>query len=183
MKLPVVARKDVILVICDRLFKMMYFMATTEETSVKEPVRLFRDNIWKLYGLLESIVLDRGPQFVAELTKNLNRILEIETKLLTLFYSQTNSQIERMNQELEQYLKFFIDHRQKNQPEWLVLAEFAVNNKIHLAMKVSLFMANYSRKLRIEADIRRREKIEKITKFLERMEKVQKKAETALRKA
>ena len=75
MKLPVVARKDVILVICDRLFKMMYFMATTEETSVKEPVRLFRDNIWKLYGLLESIVLDRGPQFTVKMTKKLNSML------------------------------------------------------------------------------------------------------------
>jgi len=60
-KLPVVARKDTILVICDRLSKMTHFMATTEGTSAEGLARLFRDNVWKLHGLLESIVSDRGP--------------------------------------------------------------------------------------------------------------------------
>jgi len=46
-------------------------------------------------------VLDRGPQFAVELTKELNQILGIETKLLMAFYPQTDGQIERMNQELE----------------------------------------------------------------------------------
>ena len=59
---------------------------------------------------------DRGLQFVAELTKELNNILGIEMKLSTLFYSQTDGQMERMNQELEYYLQFFINHRQK---DWL----------------------------------------------------------------
>ena len=66
---------------------MTYFVTTIEETSVKGLVRLFRNNIWKLHRLLENVVLDRKPQFVAELTKKLNGMLEIETKLLTLFYS------------------------------------------------------------------------------------------------
>ena len=72
-------------------------------------------------------------------------MLGIKTKLSTLFHSQTDGQIERMNQELEQYLKFFVDHRQKNWPEWLALVEFAINNKTHLTTKVSLFMENYER--------------------------------------
>jgi len=46
-------------------------------------------------------VLNRGPQFAVELTKELNQILGIETKLLMAFYPQTDGQIERMNQELE----------------------------------------------------------------------------------
>jgi len=57
-KLPVVAGKDVILVMCDRLSKMAHFVATTEGTSVEGLARLYRDNIWKLHGLLESIVSD-----------------------------------------------------------------------------------------------------------------------------
>jgi len=62
-------------------------------------------------------VSDREPQFVAELTRILNRMLEIEMKLLTVFHPQTDGQTERMNQELEQYLRFFVDHRQKDWPE------------------------------------------------------------------
>jgi len=59
MKLPLVAGKDAILVVCDRLSKMTYFVATTKGTLVEGLARLFRDNVWKLYGLLESIVSDR----------------------------------------------------------------------------------------------------------------------------
>ena len=116
-KLLVVAGKDTILVVCDRLSKMTHFVATTEGTSAEGLARLLQDNVWKLHGLLESVVLDRGPQFTAELTRELNRILEIKTKLLMAFYPQTDGQTERMNQELEQYLQFFIEHRQKDWPE------------------------------------------------------------------
>ena len=44
-KLLLVARKDTILVVCDRLSKMTHFMATTEEMLVEGLVRLFRDNV------------------------------------------------------------------------------------------------------------------------------------------
>jgi len=182
-KLPVVAGKDAILVVCDRLSKMMYFVATTERTSAEGLARLFRDNVWKLHGLPESIVLDRGPQFVAELTKELNRMLGIEKKLSTAFHPQMNGQMERMNQELEQYLRFFVDHRQKNWPEWLASAEFAVNNKCHSATKVSPFMVNYGRELRMGGDIRKRGKVEKATEFVERMKKVYEEAGAVLKKA
>jgi len=69
---------------------MTHFVATTEETSVKGLARLFRDNIWKLHGLPESVVSDRGPQFVAELMKKLNKILGIETRLSIAFHPQTD---------------------------------------------------------------------------------------------
>jgi len=85
-KLPIVARKDAILVVCNKLSKMVHFVATTEKTSAEGLARLFRDNMWKLHVLPESIVLDRGPQFAAELTKKLNRILGIETRLSTVFH-------------------------------------------------------------------------------------------------
>ena len=60
--------------------------------------------------------------------------------------------------------------------------EFAINNKTYLATKVSLFMTNYERELRVEVDIRRKEKVEKVTEFVERMRKVQEEAEMALSK-
>ena len=84
-KLLLVAGKDAILVVCDRLSKMAHFVATTEKTLAEGLVRLFRDNVWKLHGLLESVISDRGPQFVAELTKKLNRMLGIEARLSMVF--------------------------------------------------------------------------------------------------
>ena len=109
-KLPIVARKNAILLVCNRLSKMTHFMVTTEEMLVERLARLFRNNIWKLHGLPESIMLDRGPQFAAKMTKELNRILGIQTKLSISYYPQTDVQTEKINQELEQYLRFFMNH-------------------------------------------------------------------------
>jgi len=85
-KLLVVVGKDAILVVCDRLSKMTYFMVTTERTLAEGLARLFRDNMWKLYRLPESVVSNRGLQFAAELTKKLNRMLGIETRLSMAFH-------------------------------------------------------------------------------------------------
>jgi len=89
--------------------------------------------------------------------------------------------MEHMNQKLKQYLQFFIDHKQKNWSKWLVSAKFAINNKAHTTTKMSLFIANYGRELRMGIDIRRRGKIEKATEFAGRMKKLQEKAGTVLR--
>ena len=61
IKLSLVTGKDTILVVCDMLSKITHFMAIIEGTLVEGLVRLFRDNIWKLHGLLESVVSNRGP--------------------------------------------------------------------------------------------------------------------------
>ena len=96
-KLPVIAGKDVILVVCNRFSKMTYFVATIEGITVEELARLFKDNVWKLHRLLESIVSDQEPQFAMEMTKELNRMLGIETKLSISYHPQTDEQIKRMN--------------------------------------------------------------------------------------
>ena len=74
--------------------------------------------------------MDRGPQFVAGLMRELNKILGIETKLSMVYHLQTDGQIERTNQELEHYLRMYINHRQNNWSEWLATAEFTFNNKV-----------------------------------------------------
>ena len=102
------------------------------------------------------MISNRGLQFVMELTKELNRILGLETRLLTVFHPQTDGQTEQINQELEQYLRFFTEYKQRDWSERLAITEFAVNNKVYLATKVSPFIANYYRELRIGANIRRK---------------------------
>ena len=141
-KLPLAQGYDLILVVVDRLTKIAHFIPTTEKTTAGGLARLFRDNIWKLYGLPESIILDRGPQFAAGVMRELNAMLGIDSKLSTAFHPQTDRQTERMNQELEQYLRMFIDHRQEQWPEWLGTAEFAYNNKVQTSTKVLPFMTN-----------------------------------------
>ena len=75
-----------------------------------------------------------------------------------------------------------MEHRQKNWPKWLASAEFVVNNKIHIVTKVSPFIANYRRELRMGGDIRKKRKIESAMEFVERMKKVHEEAVAALKK-
>jgi len=72
-----------------------------------------------------------------------------------------------------------VDHRQKDLSEWLVLAEFVINNKVHLTTKVSPFMVNYERELRMGINIRRKRKMEKTMEFAE---KIQEKVGAALKR-
>ena len=132
-KLPLAQGYNSILVVVDWLTKMVYFIPTMKKTSVEGLARLFRDNMWKLHRLPESIISDRGPQFAARLMRKLNGMLGIESKLSTAFHPQIDGQTERVNQELEQYLRMFIDHRQEQWPEWLETAKFTYNNKAHLS--------------------------------------------------
>ena len=86
---------------------MTYFMVTIKGTSAEGLARLFRDNIWKLYGFSKSIILDRGLQFAAEMTKELNSMLGIEMKLSTSFHSQTDSQTKKNESGVETILEVF----------------------------------------------------------------------------
>ena len=89
----------------------LYFIVTTENITAEKLARLFKNNVWKLHELPESVILDRMPQFVVGLMKKLNEMLGIEIKLFTTFHPQTDRQAKRTNQKLEQYLRMYIDHR------------------------------------------------------------------------
>jgi len=167
----------------DRFTKMAHFIPTTEKMSAEGLARLFRDNIWKLHGLPDSIISDRGPQFAVGIMKELNQMLEIDTKLSTAFHPQTDGQTERMNQESEQYLRMFINHRQEQWPEWLGTAEFAYNNKVHTGTKVSPFQVNHRQNPRMGFKLRKKRRYEGAERFAERMKKVQEEAKAALQKA
>jgi len=179
-KLPVSKGHDLILVVCNRFSKMSHFMATTEKMTAEGLARLFRDNVWKLHGLLESVISDRGLQFLAGMTSELNKMLGIKTKLSMAYHPKTDRQTERTNQELEQYLRMYVNHRQNNWAKWLAMVEFTFNNKVHTATKTLPFQVNYGRELRMGFDIRKKGKNEKAEEFVREMKERHEEARAAL---
>jgi len=107
-------------------------------------------------------------------------MLGIETKLSMAYHPETDRQTERINQELEQYLRMYVNHRQNNWAEWLATAEFTFNNKIHMATKSSPFQVNYGREPRMSFNIRKKEKNEKAEEFAREMKKRHEEARVAL---
>ena len=123
--------------------KQIHVIPTHSTVTARGLAVIFRDHVWKLHGLPETALSDRGPQFVASFMKELNDILEIKTKLSTAYHPQMDGQTKRVNQEVEQYLRLFVSHRQNDWPEWIAGAVFAYNNKVHTSTRVSLFFTNY----------------------------------------
>jgi len=77
-----------------------------------------------------------------------------------------------VNQELEQYLRMFIDHRQEQWPEWLKTAEFAYNNKTHSSTRTSPFKANYRQDSRMSFEGRKKGKYKGTERLVEKMKEI-----------
>ena len=77
-------------------------------------------------------------------------------------------------------MRRYVNHRQNNWAEWLAMAEFAFNNKVHTATKMSPFQANYGREPRIGFDIRKKGKNEKTEEFVKEIKKRHEKARAVL---
>ena len=110
-------------------------------------------------------------------------MLGIKTKLFMAYHPQIDGQTERTNQELEQYLRMYVDHRQNNWSEWLATAEFAFNNKLYTTTKSSPFKVNYGREPRMSFDIKKKRKHVKTEEFVKEMKNRYEEAKTALVKS
>ena len=133
---------DAILTVVDRYTKMAHFLPCTKTISSQETANLILREIFRLHGLPDDIVSDRGPQFISMFWKYLLKNLGISLKLSTSYHPQTDGQTERTNQTLEQYLRCFINYQQDDWVDFLHLAEFSYNNSVHSSTGYSPFFAN-----------------------------------------
>ena len=165
--LPEAQEYNVLFITCCHHTKQAHIIPISMTTSARGLATLFRDYIWKLHGLPETALLDRGPQFAAEFMKKLNEILGIKTKLSIAYHLQTNGQTEQVNQKIKRYLRMFISHRQNDWSEWITCTEFTYNNKIHTATHISPFFANYGMNPRMGMEPWRAGKSEPAKEFAE----------------
>ena len=100
-------------------------------------------DVFKLHGLPRQIISDRGPQFAAKYMRHLLKSLGVESSLSTAYHPRTDGQTERMNQEVEQYLRIYTSRRQDDWVKHLHMAEFAINSREHSATHQSPFFMLY----------------------------------------
>ena len=153
--LPVSSGFNAILMVIDRLSKLRHYIpCTTEEegTSAKALALLFLQYVWKHHGLPDTIVSDRGTQFVSKFWTALCEILDIKAKLSTAFHPQTDGQSEIANQEMERYLRTYVNYQQNDWAKWLPIAEFAANANVSESIKMTPFFANLGYEPRMSFD-------------------------------
>jgi len=137
--LPWPEGNDAIWVVVDRLTKERHFVPCRTSVDAKDLADMFLTHIFRLHGLLTTIVSDRGPQFAATFWRRLCERLASEPRLSTTFHPETDGQTERTNATMEQYLRAYVTYLQD---DWPCLAEFAANNQASESTGVSPFFAN-----------------------------------------
>jgi transposase InsO family protein len=137
--LPLSNGFDSILVVVDRFSKEVEFIPCNKTATAMDTARLYLHNVWKNHGLPRSIVSDRGPQYASQVMQDLCKRLGIQSKMSTAYHPQTDGQTERMNRDLQQYLRLFTAEKQEQWADWLPLAQFSYNSKKQTSTKKSPF--------------------------------------------
>jgi Integrase zinc binding domain len=129
VKLPLSNGFNSILTITDHdCTKAVIFIPCNETITAEGVVELYLQHVFKRFGFPQKIISDRDPRLAGKFACALCRVLGIEQNMSTAFHPRTDGQSERMNQKLEQYLKFYVADDQKNWARYLPLAEFAHNS-------------------------------------------------------
>src|SRR6266550_2010248 len=89
---------------------------------------LYREHIFKEQGLPKKVISNRGSQFVSGFMKGLYQKIGIEANPSTAYHPQTDGQTERVNQELEEYLRMYVNEKQNDWVDWLPIAQFCHND-------------------------------------------------------
>jgi transposase InsO family protein len=105
---------DYVCVFVDRLSKAAVSIPCKKTITAKGMAELYYTYIYRYYDLPDSIVSDRGPQFVSDFWNALCAILGVQVKLSTANSPQTDGQTENLNQYIDQRLRPFINHYQNN---------------------------------------------------------------------
>lgn len=105
---------DNALVIIDRLTKASWTIPCTKEATARTAAKLYYEGPYRVHGLPQEVISDRGPQFRADFTDELSKILGITWKLATPGHSQTAGQVENLNAYINQRLRPFVSHYQDN---------------------------------------------------------------------
>ena len=138
--LPEVCGKNSILVVVDHgLTKGVIIIPCSKTVDAMGVAKLFFSHVFKRFGLHDSLISDRGPQFASAFARELARLLQYDVKLSTAYHPQTDGQTKCTNQEIETYLCIFCANNPKTWLDYLPTAEFQHNSAPHHSTRTSPF--------------------------------------------
>lgn len=143
--LPTCCGHDSILVVVDRLTKLIILTPCTKTVTAPELAQLFIDRVFVRFGMPTSIVSDRDPRFTSHFWKAFTQLLGTQLAMSTAYHPQTDGQTERANRTIEDMLRGFVGPRQEDWCKYLSMIEFAYNNSLQASTVHTPFFLNHGR--------------------------------------
>lgn len=185
--LPLTARgHNGLLVVVDRLSKMIRLAPTEPETSAKHVAQLFHDHVYRTFGLPADIVCDRDRIFMSQFWRGLLDKINVKLRPSSAYHPQTDGQTEVMNKKIEEILRCFVNHNQSNWDLYLANVEVAYNHSINSVTTYSPFFLTYGYEPNVVPfDTLRspNDKVPALAEWLSTLRTVHKNAADAIRKA
>ncbi|SYW86701.1 uncharacterized protein UHO2_05325 [Ustilago hordei] len=144
---------DSILVIIDRLTKFAILAPTHKTVTAKQTAVLLWGHLVRHFSYPDHMVLDRGRQFISGAWKAFMEQMGMKHSLSMAYHPQTDGQMERVNQVMEQYLQMYCNYEQNDWANLLNTAVFVYNNTVHNSIGVSPFFACYGWNPKAHPDI------------------------------
>jgi hypothetical protein len=141
--LPMSDHSNCIMVVVDKFSKYSHFVPLCHPFTALGVAHHFMDNIFKLHGFPSTIITDRDRIFTSALWKEMFKIAGVELRFTTAYHPQSDSQLKRVNQCLETYLRCFAQACPTKWKKWLSLAEFWYNTSYHSSLQLTPFEVLY----------------------------------------
>src|SRR5258708_831385 len=171
------------LMVVDCLSKQIHAIPTVTSLDSARVAQLFLECVWCHNGLPEEVISNCGPAFISNFSRDLTTLLGVKLTPSTSYHPQTDGQTEHVNQEIEAYLQVFVSHQQDDWADWLPLAEFAYNNKVHAATHQTPFELNAGQHPCLGVEPTRTSTVEAADAFARRLGCTQEEAKAVLEQA
>jgi hypothetical protein len=141
-----------VLVIINRYIKMTFYIFVTKKITIVKLTKIIFDHVMFEYDVSKDVISNREFVFTNAYWTNIYYHMKLKKRLNIVFYSQTNKQIERQNQNLKHFLQIFCFEKQTKWIKYLFLTEFVYQNSVQFIIKCNFFfcMYDYNFKFRYE---------------------------------
>ena len=182
VKLPISDSYDTILTITDTFSKASIFIPCNKTIDAEQTAKLYATYVLPHYGLPCRIISDHGPRFTSAFSRELCRTLGITQNISTAYHPQTDGQSECTNQQLEQYLRIFIDYHQQTWASLLPLTQYTLNSWPNATTKKAPFELILGHIPKVHQSIRP-VKSPSVEVWLQQLKQAHEEAKEALRRA
>jgi len=172
-----------ILVVVDRLSKMLRIIPTPPNLTAPITAKLFKDHIYRHHGLPSVIISDRDSIFMSLFWKSLFSMFGTKLTPSSAYHPQTDGQSEIANRKIEEMIRCFVNFSKDNWDEHLVDFEVAYNSSVHATTSFSPFYLTYGNQPRVIPIETMHSPNPAASDFLSNIQSAMQSAQNAIRKA